>query len=164
MRCKQLDGEEQWNIQKLRGHSECMARCVRWSAIGIGSFGFVVLMIMAALPLFVGFRRLEVPWALLITAGLFVPAVFLLIVSRMAWNYSNVWLGRAGTLEDLGLALKLMGIDPAAPRPLSSEESQQLLRIAEAIVTFQRKFEGELLKGPSLQVKLSPGSIGADSK
>lgn len=89
----------------------------------------------------------------MILSQLVIPAAFLIFISRITWDYSNVWLGRAGTLEDLALALKLMGIDPAAlQKVLSSEDTEKLLQITEAFERLRRKFEGELLKGPSFQL------------
>ncbi len=76
-------------------------------------------------------------------------AALLLFFSRVVWNYSNVWLGRAGTLEDLALALQLLGVDPQNPKRLSSDESEVLLRIAESFERLRRGFEGDLLKVPS---------------
>lgn len=51
---------------------------------------------------------------------------------RTTCAYSNVWLGRAGTLEDLRLALKLVGIDLTNPCTLSHEETQKLSPMTEA--------------------------------
>ena len=144
---------QRWNIGALQKHSERMARCMRWTAIVLAVPAFVCLLFVAVLPLCESFRRLEVTWAIVILSQLVIPAAFLIFISRITWDYSNVWLGRAGTLEDLALALKLMGIDPAAlQKALSSEDTQKLLHITEAFERLRRKFEGELLKGPSFQL------------
>lgn len=146
----------QWNIESLQKRSERMAGHMRCAAIVIALPAFICLLIVAVLPLFPSFRRLDITWAIVILSELVIPAAFLIFVSRITWDYSNVWLGRAGMLEDLGLALRLMGIDPAAPRKLAAEDTEKLLQITEATERLRRKFEGELLKGPSFQLPKVP--------
>jgi hypothetical protein len=149
--------DDRWNIEALQEHSERMACGMRHIAIILAIPAFICLLIVALLPLFPSFRQQDVTWAIVILSELVIPAAFLIFISRLTWDYSNVWLGRAGTLEDLGLALKLMGFDPSEPRKLTNEDAQRLLQITEAIERLQRKFEGDLLKGPSFQLQLPKG-------
>jgi hypothetical protein len=99
----------------------------------------------------------SVAWAVArVSVGMLLAAL-VLFLSRVVWNYSNVWLGRAGTLEDLTLALKLLGVTP--PKKLGPGQSEQLRDIAESLERLRRGFEGDLLKVPSFEVKI-PASKG----
>jgi hypothetical protein len=92
-------------------------------------------------------------WAIAKVSVLVVAAAALVFLSRTVWNFSNVWLGRAGTLEDLALALNLLGVTRGGEQRVPSAA---LRDVTESLERLRRGFEGELLKGPSFEVKM-PG-------
>jgi hypothetical protein len=157
-----------WNIDhakaisELRCHSEGMA--VRWriAAICFAVIAVVMFIVVGIWAIF--FERpfderatASVAWAVArVSVGILLAAL-VLFFSRVVWSYSNVWLGRAGTLEDLTLALKLLGVTPS--EKLGSGQSAQLRDIAESFERLRRGFEGDLLKVPSFEVKI-PASKG----
>jgi hypothetical protein len=151
-------------ISWLRCHSEGMARRLRLMAIGFALIAVVLLLVLGILAIFYEHLFYErqaantssVAWAVArVSVGILV-ATLMLLFSRVVWNYSNVWLGRAGTLEDLILALKLLGV--TREEKFKPEQSKELRDIVESLERLRRGFEGDLLKVPSFEVKV-PSSI-----
>ena len=72
----------------------------------------------------------DVKWAIARLSVLILIAAVLLAVSRVSWNHANVWLGRAGTLEDLVLALRLIGQVPGSNElpPCGADSQSTVLR------------------------------------
>ena len=93
-----------WDIKKARDDAEkTEARWWRGCAAAPAAVGGVVLVVAAVLPLGDGARQQREPGLDdLRLAALLITAALLILPSRILWNYSIVWLGRAGTLEDLG--------------------------------------------------------------
>jgi hypothetical protein len=146
-----------WTITRLQAHAEAQAHA--WRLV---SMAFTIAMVMYVV--YMGYCVLkDLPWvptpstadstpALVKLSVVVIFAALLILISRILWNYANVWLGRAGTLEDLCLALTFLSIDPTAPRALSASETQQLVMIAETFERLRRSFEGDLLKGPAFEL------------
>jgi hypothetical protein len=109
-----------FGIMALHADAECEARLWRRRASlpGTASVILVVLAVVAPWlrpsdrPMDAADLGLEV----LKVSVLLVAALVALFAARTVWNTSNVWLGRAGTLEDLALALKLIGKPMDYPR------------------------------------------------
>src|SRR5262245_24294684 len=97
-------------IRDLKDHAEHNAERLRYAAITLAS---IALLGFLAIGAFAGYyepqSREAITWAIVRLSAWLTKAALLLFFSRVIWNYSNVWLGRAGTLEDLALALKLLG-------------------------------------------------------
>jgi hypothetical protein len=142
----------------LQRDSEKQARRHRYAAMCLASIAFVMFIVILYGPPPSNPASNDAQWivAVKISAGVVVPALFLFF-SRVVWDYSNVWLGRAGTLEDLTLALKLLGVTPEAPRQLNREDSENLVRITESLARLRRSFEGDLLTVPTFEVPKPPG-------
>jgi hypothetical protein len=151
------------SIAKLQRHAESWAF---WLRIGALILSFVTLAVFLAT--FLVCYRTDAPadttWAIARLSGLALAGAFLLFLSRTVWNYSNVWLGRAGALEDLILALRLLDLEPdhsefqdpktAQTRILMKGcelDAQRLKTVVEALALLRRQFEGELLVGPAFE-------------
>jgi hypothetical protein len=106
----------------------------------------------------------DVKWAIARLGTLVLLVALLFFATRSIWNYANVWLGRAGTLEDLILALRLLGKSPPSTElpldqvakgvssSLSKEDANNLYLVVQSLERLRRSFEGELLKGPSVEI------------
>jgi hypothetical protein len=153
------------SIADLQQHAECRANRYRTAALALALLtlaGMVGVAVSALLPL--AYSNVDVKWAIARLSALVLLTALLLLASRIAWNYSNVWLGRAGTLEDLILALRLIGKSPTdtevpigkgaklLSEPLSKADADSLHVVVQSIERLRRSFEGELLKGPSVEV------------
>jgi hypothetical protein len=104
------------------------------------------------------YSNLDVKWAVARLSALFLLAALVLFMSVTVWNYSNVLLGRAGTLEDLMLALRLIGKAPTVgteykllSEPLSDDEAKRLQVIVKSMEGLRRTFEKDLLQPPSVE-------------
>lgn len=140
------------SIPKLREHAENQARLLRYTAIGLGVLSLALLVAIVVFVLsYEPTSEVTLSWGITRLAAAVAVAALLLLASRIVWNYSNVWLGRAGTLEDLWLALIFLEVNVSNPT-ISGGKASELLQIAESLERLRRSFEGELLKGPSLQV------------
>jgi hypothetical protein len=152
------------SIAELHRHAELWAR---WLRIGALILGLITLAAFLALALFVFYHETvapeSIPWAIARLSGLALVGAFLLFLTRTVWNYSNVWLGRAGTLEDLTLALRLLDLEPddsefADPKTAQRKmlvkgrkiDAHRLKTVVESLALLRRQFEGELLAGPPL--------------
>jgi hypothetical protein len=149
--------DDWWNIDHLRQDAEWEAKYWRRCsfAVTIATLGYIILvciLVLTAIPWMTTPQQQDITPAIIKCSALLILAAFLILVSRIVWNYSNVWLGRAGTLEDLGLALRLLNIELANPPALSDADAQRLLRIVESFERLRRSFEGDLLKGPAFEV------------
>jgi hypothetical protein len=98
--------------------------------------------------------QVELTWVIAVLSALSVLTALLLFAARTAWNFSNVWLGRAGTLEDLRLILRLLGVAEGTTLGVPVSTFKQA---TEAFLLLRREFEGKLLEGPSVQL---PGKSG----
>jgi hypothetical protein len=151
--CKANKRKDWWNIEVLREHAEEQAKCWRIRAVIPAAVASVPLLTAAIAPWCVVLEEKSLTLIIVKLSVLLVLAAFLMLFSRILWNYSNVWLGRAGTLEDLGLALKLIGKPPTEETPLYKlEDTQRLLLVVTSLERLRRVFEGDLLKGPALEV------------
>jgi hypothetical protein len=84
-------------ISRLRCHSEWMAWLLRLLAIGFALIAVVLLLGVEIFAiLYEAANTSSVAWAVTrVSVGILVAAL-MLFFSRVVWNYSNVWLGRAG--------------------------------------------------------------------
>jgi len=101
------------SVAELQRDAEWWARILRYTAFGLAllTAGWVVFITLFALS--PDAYSQDVKWAIARLSVLVLLATLLPLVTRIVWNFSNVWLGRAGTLEDLILALRLIGMSPA---------------------------------------------------
>jgi hypothetical protein len=141
-----------WNIETLQEHAEEQAKFWRRRAVVPAIVAGAPLFITAIMPWFIEPGEKSIAWMMAKLSTLLILAAFLILLSRILWNYSNVWLGRAGMLEDLGLALKLIGKPRTGDTPLTEKDAQSLVQVAQSLERLRRIFEGDLLKGPSLEV------------
>ena len=162
------------SIAELHGHAERWARRLRWGAVilsGVTSAAFLAIALFVFCYPTVAPESL--PWAIARLSGLALVGAFLLFLTRIVWNYSNVWLGRAGTLEDLTLALRLLDLEPddsefAEPEPAQSKmlvkgrkiDTQRLKTVVESLALLRREFEGKLLAGPPFDGPKKPDVSG----
>lgn len=168
------------HVMALHGHAE--AEAARWRRrAALPAALSMVALALAALAPWLGARDRPPDTAglaveVLKVSVLLVVAVIALFAARMVWNTATVWLGRAGTLEDLALALKLIGKPMDYPGDLrvpgtnafqpfgsqdalSREDGERLLLVVQCLERLRRSFEGELLKGPpqpDVAVSLKP--------
>lgn len=168
-------GRNPWTISvaDLQQDAECRANRFRAAALVVALLTVLWVLLVAVFSLFpLAYSGVDIKWAIARLSALVLLAALLLLASRIAWNYSNVWLGRAGTLEDLILALRLIGKSPSdteitidkvsqlLSEPLSKEDADRLQVVVQSIERLRRSFEGELLKGPSVETlpgKSAPG-------
>jgi hypothetical protein len=152
-------------IAQLYQHAERRARFFRSLALGLVALtlaGAIYAFWFALAPS--AYEHVDIKWAIARLSALVLLVALLLFATRSTWNYSNVWLGRAGTLEDLILALRLLGKSPPSTElpldqvakglssSLSKEDANNLHVVVQSLERFRRTFEGELLKGPSVEV------------
>jgi hypothetical protein len=151
-----------WTISlaALQRHAECWANGLRMAALLLALLTVMWVLYLAMFVLFAdAYVHADVGWSIARLAVLILLATLLLFISRTVWNFSNVWLGRAGTLEDLILALRLIGKGPAdqevpqgqlstlLSQPLSDVQAKRLQMVVESLGRLRRDFEGDLLKG-----------------
>jgi hypothetical protein len=154
------------SLADLQKEAERVAKRYRDAAFALAVLtlvGVLGVAVFALLPW--AYSEVDVKWAIARLSALVLLAALLLLASRMAWNYSNVWLGRAGTLEDLILALRLIGKRPA-PTEVTTEKVSELLLstlqtnggaerlhvVVQSLERLRRSYEGELLKGPAAEI------------
>jgi hypothetical protein len=173
--------ENPWTISmaKLQQHAEDRAKGFRVAALLLAGLTLLAVVFVAAFALSSrAYSNVDVTWAIARLSALVLLVALLLLASRIAWNYSNVWLGRAGTLEDLILALRLIGKCPAdteltgcdgkvstlLSEPLSKDASDNLHVVVQSIERLRRSFEGKLLEGPkspSIEILSGKSSSGS---
>jgi hypothetical protein len=164
------------SIAALQQHAERQAKRVRLCASILGiltilAAGFVAWFSLSSRA----YEHVRLEWAIARLSTLVLLVAALLLSSRIVWNFSNVWLGRAGTLEDLVLALRLIGKRPAdselpnrqavarlLSEPLSKEAAERLQTVVGSMERLRRSFEGELLKGPPSE--LTSGKLPLSSE
>src|SRR5258708_2174616 len=114
-------------VPALRDHAETWARRLRYGALGLAGLTLIPDFIVWALALRYEPRtELALSWGIATLSAAAAVTALLLFASRTVWNFSNVWLGRAGTLEDLSLALGLMGVDPSVQQKLPDGKAVEL--------------------------------------
>jgi hypothetical protein len=136
--------KDRWNIEKLQDHAEKEAKRWRRRSLVPATVASVPILIATIIA-----WSCNISLAMLVKVStLPISSAFLILLSRILWNYSNVWLGRAGMLEDLCLTLKLIGKPPTGETPLNDADAQRLTQVAQPLERLRRVFEGDLLKGP----------------
>src|SRR5262245_9006845 len=89
-----------WNIETLQQHAEDQAKCWRRRALVPAIVACAPLLIAAIMSWFIVPEDKSIPWMIGKLSVLLILAAVLILLARILWNYSNVWLGRAGMLED----------------------------------------------------------------
>jgi hypothetical protein len=142
-------------ISSLQMAAENQAKVMLWIAIGLTNITFIsFISIVGYATRYEPASELSLKWSIAkLSAGVVVSAL-LLLVTRVVWNCSNIWVGRSATLEDLLIALHIIGVDPESLNGLGEgdhDKSIQLLRVVVALSRLRRSFEDELIKVPSLE-------------
>lgn len=137
-------------ISDLQSHARYQVRRLRYLTITLAGIALLTLLGISIHASYSTPAPQDLPWVTVKLSGWVLIAALLLFFSRITWNYSNVWLGREGMLEDFALALKLLGIGPHDPRTLSPEDVENLFKLIQSLKQLRRDFEGRLLEGPEL--------------
>ena len=162
------------SIAQLHRHAELWARWLRLGALILGTVTFSAFLGIALFVLrYESVAPESIPWAIARLSGLSLVGAFLLFLTRTVWNYSNVWLGRAGTLEDLTLAIRLLDVEPddsefADPKSAQRKmlvkrgkvNADRLKTVVESLALLRRGFEGRLLAGPPFDGPTKPDITG----
>jgi hypothetical protein len=175
---KERQKRMQVHIMKLQRHAENQATCWRNWALVPAFLSVSFLFAAAIVSWFYVPNKEGVVWGVVSLSMLVIAALVLIFISKILWDNSNVWLGRAGTLEDLVLALKLIGKPIDCDKDyqekdanvldcqekeanasfrrfkygdtLSKDDAERLFLAVQSLERLRRTFEGELLKGPPL--------------